>query len=350
MENNVYWDSTLCSKAAKQGESYITHEYLYRKVSGVPFPERVRIEPTNFCNIRCRICPTNDVPKEKKGFMSMGLYTAILDDLERISPGTSFFLTLYIGGEPLMHRDICKMISMASERGHYTHLNTNCMLLNEDLSRQLIRSGLNRIILSFDDEPPEVVEEIRLGANYARMSENIINFIEIHQKSTPPKPQIIIAALRIPRSKDKENTNRKPRISHSYVSRFKGLPVTILPSWAHHWASDFVADAEDMLGIPPLTSYYPCRMPWGETSIRWDGTVLPCCYDLRGDQPLGKFPDRSLADIWNGDEYIRLREMHFSGRAQEIGLCRGCSLLRETDKLDRIFGDEADNYKVILSK
>jgi MoaA/NifB/PqqE/SkfB family radical SAM enzyme len=340
--------SELCKKAKKCREAYLTPEYFARKTQNIPFPRRIRIEPTNFCNIRCRICPTHDVPIEKKGFMSMSLFERIMDDLERIKSRAPFYVTLYIGGEPLMHKQICDMISCASSRGHYTHLNTNCMLLTEDMSEKLIRSGLDLIMFSFDDEKPRVVEEMRKGADYDRMFGNIKTFADVRGKLNASKPEMVVTALKIPKRKDKDSLNKKPRMSHDFVNRFKGMPVKILPNWAHHWASDFVAVAGEMVGMEPLGPYYPCKMLWGETSVRWDGTVIPCCYDLRGEQPLGIFPDKGLDDIWNSDEYVNLREAHISGRIMEVPLCRGCSMLRQTHKLDKVFCEASTEYLVAV--
>jgi len=223
------------------------------------------------------------------------------------------------------------------------------MLLTEELSESLIRAGLSRIIFSFDDMEPEVFNKIRVGSDYDKVLSNIKTFIGVSMKLGSRNTHMVVGALKIPAAGDKLHLDMKPKMSHNFVRHFKGLPVVIWPNWAHNWASDFVAGAAGMAGGEPIKSYYPCSLLWGEISIRWDGTVIPCCYDLSNEQPMGKFPEKSLDGIWNGDEYMRLRQSHISGKLPEAPLCLGCSSLQHTSKLDRLFGDEAEKYKKILS-
>lgn len=80
-------------------------------------------------------------------------------------------------------------------------------------------------------------------------------------------------------------------------------------------------------------------------TIRWDGTALPCCYDLRGEAPLGKFPENSLKEIWEGRAYTSLRQDHLSGRINDIALCRGCLGNKKQPILEYILGEAAHLYR-----
>jgi hypothetical protein len=56
----------------------------------------------------------------------------------------------------------------------------------------------------------------------------------------------------------------------------------------------------------------------------WDGTTVLCCEDNWGDAIIGRFPDESLYEIWNGRLLQRARRLHEMGRYEEIALCRTC--------------------------
>ena len=50
-----------------------------------------------------------------------------------------------------------------------------------------------------------------------------------------------------------------------------------------------------------------------------DGSVYPCCRGSEGFLKMGNIFERSFDEIWNGEEYQRLREEFLTGR-----LRRGC--------------------------
>ena len=43
-------------------------------------------------------------------------------------------------------------------------------------------------------------------------------------------------------------------------------------------------------------------------SVRANGDVVACCYDLTSQLTLGNVLRDDLADIWNGERYLRLRQ------------------------------------------
>jgi hypothetical protein len=325
-------------------------EYFMQKLFDVPFPWRVRIEPTNLCNLHCRMCPTPGYPREKKGLMSMELYNRIIDELRHIPNRDTFRLTLYLGGEPLLHPHLPDMVRRAADLGYATHINTNCMLLNEDISEKLIRAGLKEIFFSFDDTTPEEYERNRVGARREVVYENIRRFLDVRERLNSKDPMTVIACLKFPREGDTLSTHGQLVPSQELQALFEGLPVCWSVGWAHHWAGDFTADVDGMPPLAPLESYYPCSMPWLETTIRWDGTMVPCCYDLRSGQPLGRFPDQSLLELWNGPGLRGLRQDMVRGRAHTIPLCSGCSPMRDPSGLDDFFGPAASIYKHFIRK
>ncbi len=54
------------------------------------------------------------------------------------------------------------------------------------------------------------------------------------------------------------------------------------------------------------------------------GDVGMCCEDPQGERPIGRFPERSLTELWRSAELERLRRMHREGRWGELHPCRDC--------------------------
>ena len=48
---------------------FYTPDFLFRKI-----PKEIIIEPTNICNLKCPVCPTNFALTRNKGFMDFELF------------------------------------------------------------------------------------------------------------------------------------------------------------------------------------------------------------------------------------------------------------------------------------
>lgn len=61
-------------------------------------------------------------------------------------------------------------------------------------------------------------------------------------------------------------------------------------------------------------------------------SVVPCCYVLGQDSRavLGTVSESSIREIWEGEAYTRLRELHQQERFDEIDYCRDCDQLYES--------------------
>ena len=46
-----------------------------------------------------------------------------------------------------------------------------------------------------------------------------------------------------------------------------------------------------------------CTRVFREMVIKYDGVVPICCIDWKRECPIGKFPEKSLHEIWNGKEF-----------------------------------------------
>ena len=112
---------------------------------GLP-PAEIWIEPTNFCNLRCKMCPQSGGLTREKGFMNLELYKKIIDEVGKWKP----IIKLFNLGEPLLHPEIVNMIKYAKKKGCYVMINTNATLLNEKKSIDIINSGLDEISPSVD--------------------------------------------------------------------------------------------------------------------------------------------------------------------------------------------------------
>ena len=158
---------------------------------------KLYIEPTNQCNLDCRTCMRN-IWDEPMGKMSDAVFARIIEGLRDFSPPPTIFFGGF--GEPLSHPEIVRMVAQAKALGAPVELITNATLLTPDLSRELIRAGLDRLWVSLDGATPESYADIRLGAALPQVLENLARFREVvfaetHAHTTTPLEGEPVAAF-----------------------------------------------------------------------------------------------------------------------------------------------------------
>jgi radical SAM protein with 4Fe4S-binding SPASM domain len=241
--------------------------------------------------------------------MELSLFRKIVNELpDRI------FVQLFFGGESLMHPEIVPMISFLHQHKPKVQVRiaTNGTLLDTDLARDLILSGLDYISFSFDGPDRETYESIRRGAKYEETLENILNFTRLRRELDSKTPQVNVEIISMKATEAK---------LEQFIQYFKRLPIdAIFVKRFSHWAGLIERDADD----GDSTSRVVCPVPWNDLGILWDGTVVPCCTDYNARYPVGNVSNDRLADLWNNDRMKALRRSLASYHYYEIPLCAHC--------------------------
>lgn len=66
------------------------------------------------------------------------------------------------------------------------------------------------------------------------------------------------------------------------------------------------------------------RLENGPIQVQVDGTVNVCCFDYNGEMLIGDLRAQSFGEIFNGSAMNRIQELHMTGRADELQLCKIC--------------------------
>ena len=74
---------------------------------------------------------------------------------------------------------------------------TNGLLLNADISRRIIESGLDKVLFSIDGASEETYESIRKGGSYKKAVENIKEFLHIRNSLNSKKPFVRVQMVKM---------------------------------------------------------------------------------------------------------------------------------------------------------
>jgi radical SAM protein with 4Fe4S-binding SPASM domain len=309
--------------SSNKRESDALRDFYGGKIVLPHLPTIIRIEPTNKCNLRCIMCPTGQDNDRPTGFMDLNLYKKIIDEASTFPHLT--WLILYLGGEPLLHKDLPEMVKLAKSKGLYCRFNTNATLLNRDNMEALLKSGLDSIVFSFDDVSPAEYEATRRNAKYSKTLSSIIQFLELKRELNKYLPLVTVFSVTLRKNDDKPLV-----ISQNFRELFGYYDIQNLENiYAGLWAGDFASNKLYNYEKPKLKTYKDCSMLWNNFTINWQGDVVPCCYDLKYDCILGNVRDNTIAEIWNSDKVVNMRKLIKNREYDSIKLCSNCSAVKE---------------------
>lgn len=111
-------------------------------------PGYLQFAITNICNAKCDFCGFAVDRFDPRQRRSVTLQEA--RDVIAICARNHIGYLLFVGGEPLVHRDLRAMVRSAAERGIRPMICTNGSLWTEENMRALAGDGLSSVIMSID--------------------------------------------------------------------------------------------------------------------------------------------------------------------------------------------------------
>jgi len=290
----------------------LVSSYLAGKAILSGFPVEMAIETTSRCNLACTMCPRRETIT-KLGDMSFELLKKIIDE----SKDYVELVYLHGRGEPLLHPELARMIEYCKMAGVNVGISSNATLLTEDKAKSLIDAGLDFLIIGLDGATKETYEKIRRGGCFETVTENIRSFLETKAKaSSSPFTEIQMVYM---------DDNKSEAQGFLDMWKSSGADEVRVRLYVDYPGLEKSPQGKGMSQHSDNTPR-PCFLIWRTFDIRWDGTVVPCCWEWTSSSTIGNAKAESLSAIWNSPRMVRMREMHVQGRAKEIDLCRGCVL------------------------
>jgi MoaA/NifB/PqqE/SkfB family radical SAM enzyme len=148
------------------------------------------MDTNNFCNLACIMCPFSVKSKTNKPeIMPIELYKKIARELFPMIR----YLYLSCGTEPLVTPDFAKYLGIAKQyKVPFVSFCTNGILMDEHVSRNVIKMGINEVIFSIDGATKETFEKIRRGAKFETVTKNMSTLARLKRESNKNLPSIRI--------------------------------------------------------------------------------------------------------------------------------------------------------------
>lgn len=294
---------------------------LSKKVILKHYPPAVMIEPTNICNLKCPLCPSgNGTLTRERGMMSLQNFKKIVDQIHR----KIGMLILWNQGEPYLNPEFNRMVAYAAQKKLYTMTSTNASLPLDH--EAIIRSGLDKIIISMDGISEETYNSYRINGNYALVLDNMRELIKAKKRLNSKTPYIVwqfivmrqneheIPAVRIQAKKLGVDC-----LEFKTVQIYKPEDVIYLPK--DHKLSRYTAEGQEFELANQLLNR--CRRLWNQPVINWDGELSICCYDKDVLFQIGNVYEADFYQLWTSDKMNKIRATILQDR-QSLEICRNC--------------------------
>lgn len=304
-------------------------------------PRSIYIEPTSRCNEFCQQCPRTLLSREDDRDLSYDKFLYIVDQfpvLDRV--------VLHGLGEPLLNKELPRMVRYLKDRGTYVLFNSNGILLNEKRGQALIDAGLDEYRLSMDGASRETYAKVRGVDAFDKVWRNVRAFIaqQKAQESKKPVLSLWFTAMRenlhelpalidiageagVPevymqrlvyfeeglansaQSLFRRSTPEELALVHQCEQKCKELGIKFSAAGSATPVESLVRD----FGERPWSG---CRRPYTLTYITSSGNVLSCCFapfghksarEYKEERVLGNIFQEPMADIWQGETYRAFR-------------------------------------------
>lgn len=276
------------------------------------FPLVLNIEPTNDCNLQCSVCPRSKSSR-KVGYMDFRLFKKIINEAVNYKQLT--MLNLHKDGEPLLHKDLSKMISYAKKKrvARTIHMNTNGLLLAGKKINEIINSGIDDITISVDAYSPEIFYELKGKDLLHKVEDNIIDFLRKRIKGSHPWVRVKIMEF------DRTKNEIGP-----FIKKWKKVVDEVQVTGVHNWSKAVDITPTDEVAFIKNKKRFPCIFLWYMLAINWSGEAGLCSVDWNNSYIAGNANRQLLHNIWNSQAMKKVRSAHLDGRYDYALACKDC--------------------------
>jgi radical SAM protein with 4Fe4S-binding SPASM domain len=280
------------------------------------FPSVLGIDPTNICNLKCKICPSG-LYQSELGLMPMGLFKRIIE--ESLLYGRRWMIILHNFGEPLLHPKLSEMVRMIKERkaARCVQFATNGISADEKVFNDLIDSGLDMITFSIDAHTAREYRDLKGSDSLGQVRENVELLMRLKEKRGSLFPRV---CAKMVLRKGFEHT-AKP-----FLDEWRKIADEALLTPFSNWGGDIAYTGTE----PAARKRYACHFLWYYPVIDWKGDVFSCCAVFSPKAIIGNLNRESIGEIWQGEQLKKIRTAHLQKDFSRIPYCAECTYWSES--------------------
>lgn len=289
-------------------------------------PYVLLVDPSNLCNLRCKWCPTGYDKMISDTFrnetvMNIELFKKILNDTKEFDNPFKV-LRLYKEGEPLVNPSFAQMILLAKKSEQFLRIDTttNGHLLSPELNRKIVDSGLDQINISVNGVTSEqIFKHTGRKIDFKEYVSNIRDLYKNRGNCT-----VYIKSIKDILTEKEQNL---------FFEIFGDISDRIFlerlsPAWPDFDVSLSGYNYENVGNYDhPVENRKVCPYLFYIMVINSDGSVSTCVGDWKHHQITGNINERSLKEIWLGEQQKHYQIQHLEGNKDCFEMCSKCKVI-----------------------
>lgn len=300
--------------AERLGERYSHYRRLWDAAGPdniPPFPIHLDFEVNDICNQRCRMCPRNrdthpniKFSINKKTILDFKVYQQAIDE------GTeNGLMSVNLGAfaEPLLHKDIFKMVKYAHQKGVVdSRLITNGLLLDRMID-DIFSSGLVNLFVSIDAFSEQKYREIR-GNGFDRVKSGLIKLLKEKKRRDSILPIVRVSFVDMP-----GNSGEKENFISFWQDKVDMIDIQIY--------DNYNINISENISLKK-SKKWNCLSPWKRLAVLSDGNILPCCNFFGWNIPIGNINDNGLKGAWHSERLKIIRQGILDDSLDNCSVCQ----------------------------
>jgi len=311
-------------------------------------PYSVLIFPTTFCNFKCVYCAHSlgleemrkryDFVKEN---MEMGTYQKIIDQLKEF-PEKIKMLSLTGQGEPLINKNIAKMIKIAKDSNvaERVEIISNASLLTKELADEIIDAGLDTLRISLQGLSANKYKEIcGTDIDFNEFMENIRYFYK-NKKHTNLYVKIIDVAL---------NEGEEEEFYKLFSDCSDRMYIEkMLPVYDGVNITDKLDVKYDRYGRT-IEKRKVCPLPFFMLGIFPNGDIEPCD-GIYKPVVIGNVNENSVLEMWNGQILKDFWIMQLKGENRTNNKCAVCCASNDVAHPEDVLDNDVEKLLKLIEE
>lgn len=297
-----------------------------KKIEVPDMPLIVRLELTNTCNLSCPHCRHHSEEKrlpenyaeyyKTESSITNEQVDLIFNEVAEYKPS----VTLNVANEPLIAPSFKYAVEVVKGKGLSGTFNSNGIALTPEMSKFLVDEEYDSVNISIDAYTPETLKKARGISTLNKLVRNVERLVEIRGDKKYPRVGVTFVVTDY-------NSHEVDDFLNFWKERVDVIRL-----------SGYITDKQPDISILPgvstevLENRVPCKQIFRDIVIRANGDVTPCV--ITSEEPslvMGNiFKDGGIRGVWHGKKFTEWRELHNSGRWDEIPYCKTCDYWIET--------------------
>lgn len=277
--------------------------------------DKIYIEITNICNLKCKFCKENNREKE---FMKLEDFKTIISKIKDYTN----LIALHVKGEPLLHPKLKEILDVCHENNILVNITTNATLLEEKLELLAYSKAVRQLNLSIH----------AINQNNLDINENMNSVLNSISKIKKINKSLIIS-YRLWNIKDLDSNDE-----NAMMLNILGKKYNIEKIIERSRKEKFIKLSENIFLNQDIEFEWPdlnkevisnkgkCYGLKKQLGILVNGDVVPCCLDQNGDILLGNILNEDIKDILESKKSRNIINEFNNGNLIEE-LCQRCGFV-----------------------